>query len=232
MKVYLQKLYRRPAFWLAILAGVLYCSWPLAYVLNPAVGRHALASQLETPGQPFNWVFIGGDVFTGVVLAIAILLQRRAVRQADKALRWSAIGYVLFGLLAATAAIVPLNCDPQAGTCGVLWRDPYIIVHGAASMVSVIALLVSVAVLGIVVYRRHASRAARYTFGAVLAGWLLFGIGSVVEFLLHVTGNAMQDYFITLCSISVVVVIGALEYLHLPKKTGWVVAAVERQLQT
>ncbi|HEV7454383.1 MAG TPA: DUF998 domain-containing protein [Candidatus Saccharimonadales bacterium] len=232
MKIYLQKLYRRPAFWLAILAAILYCSWPLAYVLNPAVGRHALASQLETSGQPFNWVFIGGDVLTGVVLAIAILLQMRAVWQAGRAVRWSAIGYLLFGLLAATAAIVPLNCDPQAGTCGVLWRDPYIIVHGAASIVSVIALLVSVAVLGIMAYRRRASRAARYTLGAVLAGWLLFGIGSVVEFLLHVTGNAMQDYFITLCSISVVVVIGALEYMHLTKKAGWPMPSQERQLQT
>lgn len=211
MKFYLQKLYRRPAFVLAVLAGLLYCSWPLAFVLNPGVAR-SLASQLEAPNQPYNWVFIAGDVLTGVVLLAVGVIQFKALRL-GRLVRWSMAGYAIFGLLSAVAALLPLNCDPQARTCGQIIANPLLILHGAASIISVLALLMSVILLGLYSYYQQSSPLARQIFRALLVSWLLFGVGSVLEFWYHPGGNASQDYFITLCSVSVVAVVGAIEYL-------------------
>ncbi len=214
MKAYFQQLYRRPSLWLALAGAVLYCSWPLAYILNPVLERYALASQLEAPHQPFNWVFIGMDVLTGVVLVAAGALQLRRQHHHPVAY-WIAWGYVVFGATAALAAIVPLDCDPEVGTCGPLLRDPFVLVHGAASIISVLALLASLVLLAWLAYRSGVSPRGRQVILVTLVLWLLFGIGSLVELALHITGNLMQDYFITLCSLSVVVVIGAVEYLHI-----------------
>jgi hypothetical protein len=101
--------YQKLAFWLAFLAAILYCSWPLGYLLNPIVGEHQLASQLEAPHQPFNWLFIAMDVLTGVVIAIVGAKQLKHKRHL--LLDLSIASYVLFGLCVLLAAALPLDYE-------------------------------------------------------------------------------------------------------------------------
>jgi Protein of unknown function (DUF998) len=211
----LTRLHRRPALWLAWAAAILYSSWPLGYVLNPVVGRHDLASQLEARHEPFNWVFIGMDIATGLAITIVGMWQMNAGGK-RALLKWCALSYVAFGALVALAAAMPLNCNPETrGACGPLLRNPVLLVHGLSSILSVLFLLFSTIALGASVYQRRGRGPAYRLFVATLAGWLAFGIGYFVEVLAHNSSNLLQYYFITVCSVSIVLVIGAIEYLHL-----------------
>lgn len=211
---YVKQLHSRPAMWLAWAAAILYCSWPLGYVLNPAVGRHDLASQLEALHQPFNWLFITMDVLTGVVIAIAGTWQIKSHGN-QSLFKWCALSYVAFGLLNALAAVMPLNCNPETHSCGPLLHNPTLLVHGIASILSVVLLLVSLLGLGLAIYRQRDNSLLRWPFAITLAAWAAFGCGYFVEVLMHSSSNALQYYFITVCSLSLVLVVGAIEYLHL-----------------
>lgn len=218
MKHYIQQVYNRPVVWLAALAALLYSSWPLAFFLNPNIVKHALESQLQTAGQPYNWVFILGDSLTGAVLVVVAALQYKAFIAGGLVTRLGIIGYALFGSLAAVAALVPLNCDPQSNSCGPLIHDPFVLMHGFASIVSVLALLMGTLVIAILTYKQRASAIVREVFLVLLACWILFGAGSIAQFWWHPGGNGMQDFFITLCSASTVAIVAAVEYMHLHGK--------------
>lgn len=219
---YFRQLHRRPALWLAWAAAVLYSSWPLGYLLNPSVGKHDLASQLEALHQPYAWVFISMDILTGVAVGVAGALQLRGHAKRDW-LPWCTLNYVLFGFFNAVAAISPLNCNPEANACGPVFRDPILILHVAASILSLVFLGLGIISSAVVLYREHMGRLGGWLFGGIAAAWTISGIGTVIEFFMHITGNTLQYYFITVCSLSVVLVIGTVEHLHLTgrrKQTG------------
>jgi hypothetical protein len=202
-----------PASWFAVIAAFMYCSWPLAYFLNPAVGKHDLASQLEAPHQPYNWVFILMDVLTGCALIVAGILQHRANRLHNRRSSFAVWSYIAFGAMVAIAALVPLTCDPEQDACGSIWRNPHIIIHGFCSIASVLCLLVGLIVIAHGHYLRHASRRHIILLSSVLILWLLFGIGSLAEMALHISGNLLQYFFITVCSLSVIVLVYYIERL-------------------
>ena len=58
---------------LSIVAGILYSSWPLGHWLNLNVSKNSLASGLEAVGQPYNWVFISGDITSSLLIIIISL---------------------------------------------------------------------------------------------------------------------------------------------------------------
>ncbi|HSX00388.1 MAG TPA: DUF998 domain-containing protein [Patescibacteria group bacterium] len=213
MYVRIKRFIALPAVWLGVLAALLYNSWPLAFLLNPAVGKHALASQLEAPHQPYDWLFVALDVLTGVVIAGVALLQLR-VRKHTTLLIAAVVCYVIFGVFVAGAALIPLSCDPQVDACGPLLRNPSIVAHGFMSIASVISLLVGLVLVAQAMYVARAARILQLLFAATMACWLGFGIGSLAELWLHVRGNnLLQDFFITVCSISVALVVAGIEYL-------------------
>ncbi|HEY8999093.1 MAG TPA: DUF998 domain-containing protein [Candidatus Saccharimonadales bacterium] len=198
---------------LASLLAVLYCSWPLSYILNPSVGRHDLASELEAPHQPYNWVFIMLDVLSGVGLFALCVMQYRAVER-KRRIKWSVISYGIFGLLAAVAAMVPLNCDPTAQQCGALIDDPLILIHGLASILSVVALFVgTVLITGTTYFHESAKKSWKWIAGVVLFCWVAFGAGSLIEMYLNIKSNTLQDFFITVCSLSVIMTVVYVEKL-------------------
>jgi hypothetical membrane protein len=100
----------------ALLAAVLCNSWPLGYLLDPAVERHALASELQAPHRPYNWVFILTDVVAGLIVASigAYQLRRFQFRHG----RVIAACIIVFGLFVVLAAVTPLKCDPTIMSCG------------------------------------------------------------------------------------------------------------------
>lgn len=213
----LRWLYHRPAFWLALLAALTYSSWPLGYVLNPAVGAHDLASQLEALHQPFNWVFIGTDVLTGLLLVAVGVLQWR--KSKTPSMRQAIGGYVTFGLLVLLAAVLPLNCQPENNSCGPLIHRPIVIVHGLASIFSVLFLLAGFMIVGVIALLRRTPM-LRPLFIAVGACWAVFGIGSVWAMVYPFGGNALQYFFITVCSVSIVLTASAIEYYDRSPQTS------------
>lgn len=222
---YFKQLFSRPILVLALLAAILYCSWPLGYVLNPFVGSHELASQLEAPHQPYNWLFIFMDVFAGLAVTVVAVLQIN--RNAHFIIKWCIVGYGIFGILVAVAALTPLNCNVTANTCGPILRNPQLIIHGAASILSVGFLFLSTLTLGASVFREKLS-IVRWIFGLIIAAWVFFGFGSLVELRYHDMGNGLQEFFITICSISVLLVISVIEHRHL---SAGRMAAVEQSAE-
>jgi hypothetical protein len=99
-----------------ILAGlffILYNSWLLGYYLNPLVAGSALASLLGASGQPYNWLFIWGDVVCGlVVLAISALVYKP-----NRLLIISLSGFIVFGIMTALSALLPIHCSGVASSC-------------------------------------------------------------------------------------------------------------------
>jgi len=89
--------YKRLALALCLAAGILYNSWPLGYLLDSRTAHTALASNLERAGHPYAWLFVLGDVLTGLCLiAAAIILYTKT---------WLSAGLLIFGLFTAISAI-------------------------------------------------------------------------------------------------------------------------------
>ena len=198
----------------AALSALFYCSWPLAFVLNPLVGRHDLASELEAPHQPYNWVFIALDVATGLALVFLSALQYRSV--APKRIKLSVLSYAVFGLFVAGAALTPLNCDPTAQVCGPLLHNPLIVIHGIFSIVSVVSLFGGTVLMAWAAYLHEVTRRTwRLTVPLLLGCWIFFGLGAALEMLMHIKNNLLQYFFITVCSLSVVMVVLYVERLSL-----------------
>jgi Kef-type K+ transport system membrane component KefB len=214
--LYFKQLHRRPAMLLAWVAAILYSSWPLGFVLNPFVGHHDLASQLEAPHQPYNWVFILMDVMTGLLVTVVAIMQTNRPN-ARKYIKWCVLGYFAFGFLVALAALTPLNCNPTADTCGPVLRNPQLIIHGGASILSVAFLFISTIALSASAFYENL-KAARWALTVVLMAWIVFGFGALLELHWHITSNGLQEFFITVCSISIVLVVGVIEYLHILEK--------------
>jgi hypothetical protein len=190
-------------FWaslvLAAFAGVIYCSWPLGYLLNPAVSRRGLASELEALHQPYNWLFILLDVLSGLlVTAVALLLWRRS---RDKLHKIVLVNFALFGILTLIDALLPMSCDPSLKVCPGLSHQPLLVLHGIASIVASVCLFVS----AVLVWWAKRQYAASLLMSTLMAGWALFGIFSVYFFFEPGPGYLAQHYYITLCSVWVMV---------------------------
>jgi hypothetical protein len=211
-------LHRRPAVWLAWTAAILYCSWPLGYVLNPFVERHDLASQLEALHEPYAWIFILMDVLTGLAVIAAGVRQFKHNKKDTLVLLcvWS---YVAFGLLNAIAALAPLNCDPESHDCGPLIHNPLLIIHGAASFLSPAFLGLGMFALAVLLYRRQSSRLILWIIGAILLAWFVSGAGAALDFRRHADSNLLQYYFITVCSFSILLLVALIEHLQFVERS-------------
>ncbi len=197
---------------LGALAGLTYLSWPLGYLLNPNVVAVGLASDLEVPGQPFAWLFVGLDVLSGaLMLGVAAALWGRTVR------RWflvcAILGYALFGISSAVSAAVPLSCGVGRAallTCG---TDPGSYgLHDAVSVVGYFALFVSIfGCLGRATVVRHPRRLRTVTVvvggiwaasGLTFLGLTLAGLPEVAcqHVLLLATSAAIVLFPCAICS--------------------------------
>lgn len=189
-------------FWITIqvigvVAAILYSSWPLGYWLNSAVSKNSLASGLEAVGQPYNWVFIGGDIACGVlVLLMGWLLWQHYL--SGNRHRWLA-GIVLsaaaFGVGTIVDAMLPERCVPNFQVCPNFTQDHLLLWHGIFSILAAFALFVSLCLMW---WRDRRSN----LLNVLMLAYLLFGLISLWEALTpgH-SGNWSQHYYITLCSI-------------------------------
>lgn len=181
---------------LALAAAIAYNSWPLGYMLNPAVTRtRGLASELEGLRQPFNWVFIALDTLCGVcVLVISYVLVHRysTLTRGDKV---TIASFALFGLLTIADALLPMTCEPSLTICPTLSHQPVLILHGAASIGSGIFLCIS----AILTWYRMRSGMGRVIMSALMMGWAVSGILTLYFFFSPGPGYLAQDYYLLLC---------------------------------
>ena len=179
---------------LAIVAGVVYNSWPLGYFLNPLVTHSGgLASELEGLNQPYNWVFISLDTVCGLCVIIAsIMLWHKHLDYIRKA---TLITFALFGLLTIADALLPMTCEPSLTTCPTLSHQPILILHGIASIGSAIFLFVS----AVLMWHRMKHNTGKIIMSILMAGWGISGILTLYFFFRPGPGYLAQDYYLLLC---------------------------------
>jgi hypothetical protein len=194
------------ATWLAVAAGIIYNSWILGYWLNPIVGREGLASELEGLHQPYNWVFIAGDVISSfLIIGIAAAYYRRA-RIAHKkrwilAAMWNVIA---FGIGTIADTLLPEGCSPTKQVCPSFTHDHLLLAHGIFSIGASLALFAALFILWWHQRRNH-------QLSAVMVGYTIFGLISLVALFVADQSNWPQHYYIILCGIWIAMTPSAFE---------------------
>jgi hypothetical protein len=200
------KIYRKKLTAFAALCGVLYSSWPLGYVLNPAA-NNGLASNLEAAGQPYSWLFVAIDIVCGLLtIVVAYNLARWTIAiSGARILRIGIIGLALFGLLTIIDALIPINCVPSIlHHCAPIFSDNdlYTIVHDVISIGSIFGLTLSLASLWWLLSRRASTpNLLRWMLHGAMLLWFSFGLGTGLLLLLNLPSADSQHVFIVLSSI-------------------------------
>jgi len=190
----------------ALVAGILYCSWPLEYIVNPTVtSHHGLASELGAPGQPYWWLFNMLDIIASLLIISVAFMLWRTVRIKKSWFKIAILSYALFAVLTIVDALMPLHCLPSTGQCGPLIDDPLIIAHGAASIGAGFVLFISTLAVWRLYQIKQLKRLKPLIYG-VLVGWAIFGVSSLVLLFVKGPGYLAQHYFITFCSLWIALV--------------------------
>lgn len=200
--------------WAAVLAAIFYSSWPLGFIFNPSVSHNDLASELEASHQPYNWLFISLDILTGLVLLYSGFIQWRKTPK-QLTLKLSILGYMLFGGLVIAAAIAPYNCNSLVQNCSVLPNQPLYMIHGLASVFSVIFLFISLALVCKMLIEQKLYHWLTLLSIIVLLSWGAVGFDAFIQVIYNIKHNlvTIQNLFITLCSLSIIVSIGLVEFI-------------------
>ena len=187
----------------AAVAGLLYCSWPLGYSLDP-IANEGLASNLQAAGQPYSWLFVALDIASGLLIClVAWKLYRRLVNRSHS--RWlvaAIVGFGIFGILTMVDAVLPIDCIAPAHTCKPIFEDPYFIIHGVASVGSIYGLTVSIVCLWWLLIRdQRIGTAFRYLLHSTMVVWFGFGLGTADLIYLNKSSALSQHIFIVVCSL-------------------------------
>jgi hypothetical protein len=183
---------------LIIASAVLYCSWPLGFWLNPRASQTGLASELGAFGQPYNWIFIWGDIISGALLVTGVFLIMRLYKLTPWAQR-ALIFLAVYGVCGALDAAVPMNCLSSEQVCGPVLSDPLLILHGVFDIAGSLALVVTLVASAVFVRRyRHDWLTWVYAIGI---GGTLFALLSGTFYVWGGPGYWAQRYYITLSCI-------------------------------
>lgn len=206
---------KNPVVWIGLVGALVYSSWPLGFILNPAVSHHAFASQLEASNQPYNWLFILLDILCGIALLVGGVMQWN--KKPRLAIKLSILGYMSFAALVIVAAIAPYNCNSlSVGSCQAsIIHSPLFIIHGLASIISVLFLLGSMVLLIKLLFEKHAYHWLNIVGLFIVACWGLLGVCALVFGKHHPLDEMWVQYiFIAVCSLSIILSIVLIEYLH------------------
>lgn len=181
-----------------ILSAIVYCSWPLGFWLNPRAMQSGLASELGAFGQPYNWVFIWGDIVSGVLLVAAVVVLSRLYKPTGW-MRQSLIYLAIYGICGAIDAALPMSCLPSEQQCGSVFGNPLLVMHGAADFIESIALICTLVTAAVYVYG-HSRRWSAWIW-AIGIGGTIFAIISGIVAIWGGPGYWAQRYYITLSCI-------------------------------
>ncbi len=181
---------------LAALSGVLYSSWPLGYVFNPAVAKAGLASGLEALHQPYNWLFIAADIASGLLILLVcwlLWLKHRTIKR-RRLLDIVLLNMVIFGVGTIADTLLPMHCEPSLQHCPSFTVDYFLLFHGIFSILAALALFFGLALLW---WQERRSR----VLASLVFGYVLFGLTSLIEVVGLKGGNWSQHFYLTLCSV-------------------------------
>ena len=161
-----------------MLAAVFYNSWPLGYVLSSYTAHNGLMSDLEQAGQPYYWLFILGDVLTGICVVAASIVIWAKLRPDAHGKAWAAcsIGLLLFGLFTIAATMVPAHCSVSAAMACGTGSNHGLGLDALFSVIAALGLLASLASAYLLGKRYGLSRWLIGTSLGTLIGWLALGI--------------------------------------------------------
>lgn len=154
------------AMMVGLLAALAYSSWPVAYLVNPALAASALASELAASGQPYRWLFVALDCLTGAAALVVAQLAWPSRNSPERRLLIVALmGYAMFGVATAADALVPIRCGSvPIRSCGLDVR--HLSADDLLTAVAVFALFVGVC--------------STYLRAARLAAWNFLSVASLV----------------------------------------------------
>ncbi len=187
---------------LSIVAGILYSSWPLGHWLNLNVSKNSLASGLEAVGQPYNWVFISGDITSSLLIIIISLWLWRifSIKQKFKTIKAVLSCSIVFGLSTIVDALLPLRCVQGIKTCPTFRTDNLLLAHGIFSILGSVFLFTSLFILWFNLRRN-------IILNTFLVGYIIFGAISLLQAIQPgKNGNWSQDYYMTLCSLYIALI--------------------------
>lgn len=203
---------------LSIAAGLLYSSWPLGYWLNPSVSSSSLASGLEAVGQPYNWLFISGDILSSLLVILLCYLMWLIFRHAASAklVSIALIFAVLYAIGTIVDALLPERCVPNLEVCPDISHDHLLLVHGFFSITASVFLFVSLFVIWL-------KKRRSLILNGLILGYVIFGLISLVQAIIPGNnGNWSQHYYITLCSVWLALIPYAVSLIVIdsPKQTS------------
>jgi hypothetical protein len=183
---------------LTVASALMYCSWPLGFVLNPVAMHAGLASELGAAGQPYNWFFVWSDIASGSLLIVGSLMLIRLFKLTG----WPLLSLSLlavYGACGALDAALPMHCLPSEQVCGTIWHDPMLIIHGIFDLTGATALIGTL--ISAAIYVHDHSRERRSWIYAIGIGGTLFFIVSGIFYLWGGPGYWAQRYYITLSCV-------------------------------
>lgn len=183
---------------LVILSAILYCSWPLGFWLNPLANKTGLASELGAFGQPYNWVFIWGDIVSGLLLIAGCALLWWRWRPVDW-VRAMLILLGIYGLMGALDAALPESCLPSLQVCGPVLQDPMLILHGTFDFIGSIALFVTLLLAMLFIHKHNVKW--RPWIVAIGVGGTIFALLSGAFYIWGGPSYWAQRYYLTLSCV-------------------------------
>lgn len=187
-----------PIVALAFVSAVVYSSWPLGYYLNPRVGATGYASELGALGQPYNWLFIVGDVLAGLmIILVGLFLWRQYSHKLQGWHKRVLQLFISFGLLTLLAAILPMRCTPSISICAPAWNDTQLLIHDFVSILAGLVMIISV----FIIWKRYNHDNRLFSMHFVMAGFLTFGVLSFFYSFIPGPAFLSQRYFLIMCSL-------------------------------
>ncbi len=203
--------------WLLLLvaiAGLLYNSWPLGYILNNHTATNFLASNLEATGQPYSWLFILGDIITGLlIMAVGVYYWRHQKTCRSWLFKVTIFGFVSFGLITIVSAMLPFNCQQSVYQCSVQLTTSFGIhdIVGAIGSIGQCFSLYGALRISLINYRSH--HLHELTFLAGFALWCASGLYFLIASLTNATlAIFIQHFFIILSGVGLVLIPLALDF--------------------
>jgi hypothetical protein len=194
---------------LGVFAGLAYNSWPLGYFINNHIASIFLASNLEATGQPYNWLFIFGDIICGlIILGLAAFYWDRNRHHLTLWMNITLYGFIGFGLLTIVTALLPFNCQESIAQCSVRLTTSFGLHDIIAAVCSICQFFSMFGALFIMFKQKDAVTAWVIAFGALVTiTWCAFGI---LFLMASLTNNSLavttQHLFIILTGLAVVLI--------------------------
>ena len=192
--------------WIALGGGLAYSSWPLAFLVNPALAGTALASSFEGRSQPFSWLFILLDGIAGSCAATVAWreLRPRGSPRPGRAPGFALLGYGAFGIATAADAVVPLRCGqaPAQACASQLWP---LTADDCLTGVAMMALFAAAVTVVARLTRRPLGRPGAVAVAVTLTGWSALGLAVLLGGS-PALAAACQYAFLTLTSVLAVLV--------------------------